>query len=647
MDMWEPSKLPKDRHTPAVNLTSARILQLIENVASRNESSNGVRKSSGRNNSSSNKGCFNCGSLDHQVKDCPKPKPTDQQARANRHRNMPKWKITAPKSGESSTKNINGRAFNWCGKCGNWTTTHSTATHTGKSNTNNNKQKTSSSAETNLAAWNPSAWVVEVEKPSPSLSSYQVLMLMAWVLHALTTGWLVYINIDVTALSSLVLTKLMTVPYIDIIDWTKIGIAPMVWFTLGFLTCFATKLIVPFNPVSDLKPPSRQLVRSHQHSINKLNKRKKFKSASSEGLIPKYPLRLRNKQQFNNRSDTPNMKQRELNELMNKMSYVGSTTCNNCNCQHHTNKACLREKERNVSKPENNVIDPNSTCRPFDWDSSNPVTPYNVKNKKGHKKNRRKKAYCSEPKMRNTSSMETRPSLSSVRHVLVMGANLQRLTQSQIADKIALLTPSGFRESITGIKSKRAFQIIWDSGASICVTPDKQDFVDYTPNPDINEVKGLGGKASQVIGQGTVLWSVHDVTGSLRHFQLKAYHIPSSKSRLISTNTLLANYSGEHLTVDSNSMQLSGIENDSTRNAVIAINNPSNNLPTSTAFNQRDTHEPGINLCHLVSTVHKDNTNLSEPQKELLKWHQRLGHLDFKKILHLLRTGVLSNTSAT
>ena len=37
---------------------------------------------------------------------------------------------------------------------------------------------------------------------------------------------------------------------------------------------------------------------------------------------------------------------------------------------------------------------------------------------------------------------------------------------------------------------------------------------------------------------------------------------------------------------------------------------------------------------------------LHESEKELLRWHQRLGHLDFNKVKHLFRTGVLSNTAA-
>ena len=52
-------------------------------------------------------------------------------------------------------------------------------------------------------------------------------------------------------------------------------------------------------------------------------------------------------------------------------------------------------------------------------------------------------------------------------------------------------------------------------------------------------------------------------------------------------------------------------------------------------------------LCNVVTTVSSENNNLTESQKELLRWHQRLGHLEFKKIQHLMRSGILSHTSRT
>ena len=106
-------------------------------------------------------------------------------------------------------------------------------------------------------------------------------------------------------------------------------------------------------------------------------------------------------------------------------------------------------------------------------------------------------------------------------------------------------------------------------------------------------------------------------------------------------------YRGEHITINENSLKLSGIKNDPTRSQVMVFNNPVTHLPTTTAYLPADTGIPERELYNTVTTVSENNHNLSESQKELLRWHQRLGHLDFNKIKHLLRTGVLSHTEGT
>ena len=384
IDMWEPSKLPKDRHAPSANLTSAHILQLIESVASKNDSSSTSRKPNFKNSGSTKKGCFNCGSTDHQIKDCPKPKPNDQQARNNRHSNMSKWKLTAPKSGEPTTKNVNGRAFNWCAKCGNWTTTHSTATHTGKSNDSNNRKSTST-AETNLTAWTPSAWIVE----KPPASQRNVLPWCGYAMHVMVTIWLVITNLDTTQLQLPPnLSSLFSIN-IPILHVATISLAPILWFTLGFITCFMTKFIVPFNPITDTTKINQKQEKFLQRQTNKALKVRNFKSAKNRNLIPNYPLRLRQKGIFHHRNDTPTLEQRNFNTLLDDhLANLHRQHDTPCPCTHLHN--CIPSPHKSHRKGNLNVdkafIDLNSTCRPFDWDSSYQHTRPSVpayKNKKG------------------------------------------------------------------------------------------------------------------------------------------------------------------------------------------------------------------------------------------------------------------------
>ena len=75
--------------------------------------------------------------------------------------------------------------------------------------------------------------------------------------------------------------------------------------------------------------------------------------------------------------------------------------------------------------------------------------------------------------------------------------------------------------------------------------------------------------------------------------------------------------------------------------------NPQNNLPTSDAFSGQEPFKAADALVATISEVHETNHNLSEAEKELLRWHYRLGHIGFKEIQFLLRTGVLSQTESS
>ena len=69
-----------------------------------------------------------------------------------------------------------------------------------------------------------------------------------------------------------------------------------------------------------------------------------------------------------------------------------------------------------------------------------------------------------------------------------------------------------------------------------------------------------------------------------------------------------------------------------------------NNLPTSLSYHYRDTIKVMDALTMVISTVDEANSNLTEPEKELICWHCHLGHIGFRKVQFLMRTGVLSQS---
>ena len=57
------------------------------------------------------------------------------------------WRRVSPKDGESHTKRVNEKSFNWCAKCNMWTLTHTTETHVSRADAKKQRE-----ASTNLAA---------------------------------------------------------------------------------------------------------------------------------------------------------------------------------------------------------------------------------------------------------------------------------------------------------------------------------------------------------------------------------------------------------------------------------------------------------------------------------------------------------------
>ena len=203
----------------------------------------------------------------------------------------------------------------------------------------------------------------------------------------------------------------------------------------------------------------------------------------------------------------------------------------------------------------------------------------------------------------------------------------------------ALCAPHKVKEAMPPDSS---FRLIWDSGASHCITNNKKDFIG--PIRSAGLIKTLTGLARGLFirGVGTVAWTVLDVNGKPRTLKVDAYFVPGSPVRLLSTSQLLQTYSGETINLDDQSATLSGIAGDPQRAPVKAFVNPSNNIPDCSAFQLDELEQAALALNSMVTSVDPRNINLSKPEKELLRWHQRLGHLDFKKIQFLLRSGVLS-----
>ena len=186
-----------------------------------------------------------------------------------------------------------------------------------------------------------------------------------------------------------------------------------------------------------------------------------------------------------------------------------------------------------------------------------------------------------------------------------------------------------------------SFEVIWDSGASHTITNDKNDFVGPIQSAGI--IKQLTGLAAglNIKGVGTIAWSFHDQQGTLRTIQLPAYYVPASPVKLLSTAQLLQHYPNERIELSDCAAILSGIPGNLQRTSVTAFVNPRSNIPSCIGYRLTEVEKAAVALTTMTTTVDPSNINLSDAEKEWLRWHQRLGHLDYKKVQFLLRHGTL------
>ena len=662
-NLWEPKKLPKDRHTPASTNVNIVTLAKAMNLVANGQSSKSKPNTSNKSYNKKDLTCFNCGETGHIVPECPHPENKTLQAKLKSQYQTGKvnWRRTPPKPGESETKTFNGKTSYWCDKCKAWTYSHGTSTHKTnmrrRPNRSNNK-----SAETNLVISEPSAWLVEatpiVKRPSWCLKD-----VLQYLYFLLTIP--ILLGIPVQTFTDFI--EAMSVPetyqqlYHLIMSYithqshqivTHLGpfLAPILWISLGLsIVTIKAKLTPQFHPLVDLDHRPRHVKRSKSRTPTPT---RKLKSAKDHNLIPKYPLKLRHENIYNTRSTTPTIFQREHQEFFNEMIQQG-----HAQRSHRPSHSRSRSRSSSAYKRKGGLT---HATHAFKGGTSTHAS------KGGARHQSDIKSFCKPKKSRSNglhykpvgiANSKSRPNMNltnsqrkqvqqAATNIFLTGINISNKLKS-FAKEISLLSPSSFTSAINSSSKDNQFEVIWDSGASVCVTPHQGDFTTYDKNVDIQSVKGVNGTKSQIHGQGEISWSIIDVHGSLRTFKLKAYHIPSSKARLISTSYLMSKFRDESISIDNSGLKLSGSKFDKNCTPIIAYNNPVTHLPTSTAYKTEATDGPSELLCQTVTTVSSGNKNLNESQKELIRWHQRLGHLEFKKIQHLMRTGVLSHTEGT
>ena len=185
--------------------------------------------------------------------------------------------------------------------------------------------------------------------------------------------------------------------------------------------------------------------------------------------------------------------------------------------------------------------------------------------------------------------------------------------------------------------------IVIDTGASVSVTPNINDFQGPIRPCELTKLKGLNSSAN-VVGVGNVKWMIRDVFGCTREIVTVAYYVPNASIGLFSSQTYFKEKMQGELHVNAHRSQLT--LHDGSRVEFPFSHN--GNLPimlTTKHFNKTQ-HFAGLsiedaqmlgNLGGLLSVADENNQNVTAPQRELLLWHQRLGHTAMQRCQTLLR----------
>jgi hypothetical protein len=204
------------------------------------------------------------------------------------------------------------------------------------------------------------------------------------------------------------------------------------------------------------------------------------------------------------------------------------------------------------------------------------------------------------------------------------------------------------------------FEILVDTGATHSFTFDPNDFImDIRPESSVS-VTGFTGSEATAIGSGTVRWIIQDRNGVPITIETEAYFVPTSSRRLFCPQNHFQNREEQnhrtsqgHLTAGSTWFNF--FDNDGTaspRWELVSLpllqgsNNQNCHPTTATADYCTECSPTSCYNCSSADerlavhpTVLSDsNENLSGPKKELLLWHDRLGHCGFGRVQRLMRS---------
>jgi hypothetical protein len=184
--------------------------------------------------------------------------------------------------------------------------------------------------------------------------------------------------------------------------------------------------------------------------------------------------------------------------------------------------------------------------------------------------------------------------------------------------------------------------IVLDTGASISLTPYREDFMGDIEKCKMKKLNGLTDSTA-IMGQGKVAWTIVDVFGVIRTIRATAYYVPDATIRLFSPQTYFQEHNAGSCTIEARRTSLTLADGSTMEFPYQSNNNLPMMLPAKplhvgltyedcTFFGNQDFIQS-----HL-SVADEANQNLTSSQRELLLWHWRLCHAHWKWVQKLFAT---------
>ena len=210
------------------------------------------------------------------------------------------------------------------------------------------------------------------------------------------------------------------------------------------------------------------------------------------------------------------------------------------------------------------------------------------------------------------------------------------------------------------------YPIVIDTGASISVSPNINDFVDGISEANVHDLKGLN-HSTKVHGMGMVEWTIYDVYHSVKTIRTMAFYVPDATIRLFSPQTYFFEGGGRgHLHCDKdqailllhNGDKLTFPYNCETNLPFMLPATKTKSKKHSLTFPTSERAVAGLthadvtsfsdpdSLMSLMTVADEANQNLTAAQKELLHWHWKLGHCNFQWIQALAAKPLDENGTA-